>query len=54
MLQRYLFMEAKPLTEAVVWILDDDVVLEGLAYDSSGSQQIAYRRLRIRNQEVEG
>ena len=40
MLQRYLFMEAKPLTEAVVWILDDDVVLEGLAYDSSGSQQI--------------
>ena len=40
MLQHYLFMEAKPLTESVVWILDDDVVLEGLAYDSGGSQQV--------------
>ncbi len=28
MLQHYLFMEAKPLPGAVVWILDDDVVLE--------------------------
>ena len=32
MLQRYLFMEAKPLPGAVVWILDDDVVLESLYY----------------------
>ena len=36
MLQHYLFMEAKPLSGAVVWILDDDVVLEGLDYDSDG------------------
>ena len=37
MLQHYLFMEAKPLPGAVVWILDDDVVLEGLAYGADGS-----------------
>ena len=37
MLQHYLFMEAKPLPGAVVWILDDDVVLEALAYGSDGS-----------------
>ena len=37
MLQHYLFLEAKPLTGAVVWILDDDVVLEGLAYLAEGS-----------------
>ena len=37
MLQHYLFMEAKPLPGAVVWILDDDLVLEGLAYGSDGS-----------------
>ena len=37
MLQHYLFIEAKPLPEAVVWILDDDVVLEGLAYGAEGS-----------------
>ena len=36
MLQHYLFMEAKPLPGAVVWILDDDVVLEGLAYGPGG------------------
>ena len=36
MLQRYLFMEAKPLPGAVVWILDDDAVLEGLAYGAEG------------------
>ena len=29
MLQHYLFLEAKPLPGSVVWILDDDVVLEG-------------------------
>ena len=37
MLQHYLFLEAKPLPGAVVWILDDDVVLEGLAYGVEGS-----------------
>ena len=37
MLQHYLFMEAKPLPGAVAWILDDDVVLEGLAYGPDGS-----------------
>ena len=37
MLQHYLFMEAKPLPGAVVWILDDDVVLEGLVYGPSDS-----------------
>ena len=37
MLQHYIFMEAKPLPGAVVWILDDDVVLEGLAYGAEGS-----------------
>ena len=40
MLQHYLFMEAKPLPGAVVWILDDDVVLEGLAYGSGGSLDV--------------
>ena len=39
MLQHYLFMEAKPLPGAVVWILDDDVVLEGLAYGAEGSPE---------------
>ena len=39
MLQRYLFMEAKPLQGAVVWILDDDVVLEGLGHGPNGSLQ---------------
>ena len=37
LLQHYLFIEAKPLPGAVVWILDDDVVLEGLAYGVEGS-----------------
>ena len=37
MLQHYLFLEAKPLPGSVVWILDDDVVLEGLAYGPDGS-----------------
>ena len=39
MLQHYLFMEAKSLQGAVVWILDDDVVLEGLGYGPDGSVQ---------------
>ena len=39
MLQHYLFMEAKSLHGAVVWILDDDVVLEGLGYGPDGSLQ---------------
>ena len=37
MLQHYLFLEAKPRQGSVVWILDDDVVLEGLAYEADGS-----------------
>ena len=37
MLQHYLFLEAKPLLGSVVWILDDDVVLEGLAHGAEGS-----------------
>ena len=35
-LQRYLFLEAAPRAGAVVWILDDDVVLESLEYGSDG------------------
>ena len=45
MLQHYLFIEAKPLPGAVVWILDDDVVLEGLSYgagDSLETQDVDY------------
>ena len=45
MLQHYLFLDAKPLPGAVVWILDDDVVLEGLAYgfgDSLEAQGVEY------------
>ena len=37
MLQHYMFLEAKPRQGSVVWILDDDVVLEGLAYEADGS-----------------
>ena len=37
MLQHYLFLEAKPRQGSVVWILDDDVVLKGLAYEADGS-----------------
>ena len=37
MLQHYLFLEAKPLPGAVVWILDDDLVLEGLSHGTGGS-----------------
>ena len=37
MLQHYLFLKAKPRQGAVVWILDDDVMLEGLDYRSDGS-----------------
>ena len=37
MLQHYLFMVAKPLQGSVVWILDDDVILEGLTYGSDAS-----------------
>ena len=36
MLQRYLFDEAKPAPGAAVWILDDDVVLSGLARSPNG------------------
>ena len=37
MLQHYLFLKAKPRQGAVVWILDDDIVLEGLGYGGDGS-----------------
>ena len=37
MLQHYLYAEASPRDTAVVWILDDDVVLEGLGYGPDGS-----------------
>ena len=37
MLQHYLFLKAKPRQGAVVWILDDDVILEGLGYGANGS-----------------
>ena len=40
MLQHYLFMVAKPLPGAVVWILDVDVVLEGLAHGPGGSLDV--------------
>ncbi len=39
MLQHYLFLEAKPLPGAVVWILDDDLVLEGLSQGPDGTIQ---------------
>lgn len=42
MLQRYLYLEASPRPEAVVWILDDDLSLEGLEYGDDGS-------IRVRN-----
>ena len=37
MLQHYLFLEASARATAVVWILDDDMVLESLAYGPDGS-----------------
>ena len=37
MLQHYLFLKAKPRQGSVVWILDDDVMLEGLGYGDDGS-----------------
>ena len=40
MLQRYLFLEAMPRPGAVAWILDDDVVLEGLGYGPDSSLQV--------------
>lgn len=35
-LQRHLFSEAAPMAGAVVWILDDDMVLESLEYGPEG------------------
>jgi len=40
MLQHYLFKVAKPLPGAVVWVLDDDVVLEGLASGPDGTTRV--------------
>ena len=41
MLQHYLFLEAKPMPGAVVWVLDDDVVLESLDCGPDGTPQAA-------------
>ena len=41
MLQHYLFLEAKPMPGTVVWILDDDVVLEGLACGPEGTPLVS-------------
>ena len=41
MLQHYLYLEAKPRPGAVVWILDDDVRLDSLAYEADGHIQPA-------------
>ena len=53
MLQHYLYLEAKPLPGAIVWILDDDLLLEGLSHGPDGtiqSQDVDYvsaiRRLK--------
>ena len=35
-LQQYLFLEAAPKAGAVVWILDDDIMLESLEYGPNG------------------
>ena len=40
MLQHYLFLEASPRAAAVVWILDDDVVLESLGCRPDGSVEV--------------
>ena len=37
MLQQYLYWEAKPRPGSVVWILDDDVTLDGLVHHPDGS-----------------
>ena len=36
MLQQYLYWEAKPRPGSVVWILDDDVAMDGLVHDADG------------------
>ena len=53
MLQRYLYLKAKPRRGSVVWVLDDDIRLTGLDYGSSGSIEVididyvaAIKRLR--------
>ena len=40
MLQHYLFLEASPRAAAVVWILDDDVVLESLGCGPDSSVRV--------------
>ena len=40
MLQQYLYWEAKPRPGSVVWILDDDVTLEGLTHGPDGEIEI--------------
>ena len=59
MLQHYLFGLAKPLPGAVAWVLDDDMVLEGLISGPDGAtcvEQVDYisaiRRLKQAGSDV--
>ena len=52
MLQHYLFLEASPRAAAVVWILDDDIVLESMGYGPDGSRWDLRRRLCFWHQAV--
>lgn len=40
MLQQYLYWEAKPRPGSVVWILDDDVTLDGLVHHADGTVRL--------------
>ena len=59
MLQHYLFLAAKPIPGAVAWILDDDVLLEGLVSGDDGSTHVleidyvsAVKRLKQANHGI--
>ena len=59
MLQHYLFRLAKPLPGAVAWVLDDDVVLEGLSSEPDGATRVeqvdyisAIKRLKQAGKQV--
>ena len=41
MLQHYLFLAAKPIPGAVAWILDDDIILEGLVSGEDGATHVS-------------
>lgn len=56
MLQRYLYLEALQRTGTVVWILDDDIVLEGLTYGDeglTGARDIDYKSHILRLKETD-